>query len=920
MVIGESIGHYRILAKVGEGGMGEVYRARDSKLQRDVAIKILPNTFASDPDRLMRFEREAKTLASLNHAHIGQIYGVEDTPSDAGGHTRALVMELVEGEDLAERLARGPVPIDEALAMARQIASALEAAHDAGVIHRDLKPANVKVKADGTVKVLDFGLAKAIAPAEAGARDASHTAGPGFSQAAVTSPAVTQAGMLLGTAAYMSPEQAKGKPVDKRADIWAFGCVLYEMLTGAKAFGREDISETIASVLKEKPALAALPADTPHAIRRVLRRCLEKDPARRLRDIADARLEIEEAVTGDPENAPAPRPPASHVWWRRIAWSAVGALVGMAIAIVVLQRWDTSPPPPVARLTITPSAAAPLQVNLGESDLTISADGRRVIYRSLRTDPDGIRTSSGQLVMRPLDAFEGMSLTDVGRFPSGPFTSPDGVSIAMQTTTGAGSAPVLAKTPLAGGPMTVICDLAPLGLLRGGSWTTDGRIVFATNQLAGGLYEVPAAGGTPTLMTSPETSQGERDHLWPEVLPNNAGILFTIARADSTFDIAVLPPGSSAWRVVIRGGTAPRYLPSGHLVYVSAGVLRAVGFDVRTLAVTTEFVALVDNVLTKESGAANVAVSANGTLAYVPGGQQKTRYRLAWLNRDGTTVTLPLEPRAYRAPRLSPDGRFIAVTLEEQATTSIWLYDIARETFTRLTPRGESTRTPIWSPDGRRLAYWSETEKGLFMMPIDITGSPTRLTEVDNREQYPNAWSPDGAQLLFLQGAPDLDLFVVSTASPHDVRPIAVGPSGDVEADVSPNGRWVAYVSFDGREPEVVAGSLEAATGRRPVAGGGRYPIWSRDGRELLYLNDGAIHRIGMDPATGLATGKPTRVVDLPRRMNAVRQLSSAPDGTRFLMMETVEADDQASEIRIVLNWMDEVKAKMATAAPVAVR
>jgi eukaryotic-like serine/threonine-protein kinase len=908
---GTRVGRYEVIAPLGAGGMGEVYRARDPQLGRDVALKFLPPAFADDADRLMRFDREARTLASLNHPHIAQVYGIEEGTSDTGRVGRAIAMELVEGEDLSERIGRGPIPIDESLPIARQIADALEAAHELGVIHRDLKPANIKLRHDGTVKVLDFGLARG-----AEGRGASGVGG-GFDAATITSPVMTAHGTILGTAAYMSPEQAKGKPVDKRVDIWAFGCVLYEMLTGTMAFAGDSVSETLAAVLKEQPALDRLPVGTSPAITRVLRRCLEKDPARRLRDIADARFDLEQVVAGDADAPPNPAVARANdgsrlAWTRAAGWVLAGATIGAIAVAAYTRRNEPAATPVVSRLTIVPSADALLATDAATPDMAISADGRRVFYQARRTDADGLRHSAVQLVSRPLDAFEATPLANLGLFPVAPFASPDGAWIGFQTSMGPGLAPSLARVATGGGTMTTVTDLAPLGTLRGGAWTHDGGLVFATSQLATGLFRATTAGDPPTLLTKP--TQGERDHLWPEVLPDNAGVLFTIVRDDSTFDVAVLPTGSTTWRPLARGGSAPKYLPNGSIVYAAAGTLYGVGFDVRSLQVTTEPVPLVEGILTKPSGAANFAVAGNGTLAYVAGGQREALYRIVWLNRDGTTTALPIEPRAYRRPRLSPDGRQVAVSLEERGIVSIWLYDLARETFTRLTPRGEFVGDPLWSADGRQIAYWSRTQRGIFTMAVDGSDQPVRLTSLESGIQYADAWSADGSTIAFIQDESGIKLFTVSTRPPHDIRPLTSGPGANVEAAFSPDGRWVTHVAFDGNVAELVIGPTSVPERRWPIASSGRYPIWSADGKDVLFVDADAIHRIAIDANTGRPSGKPAKVMNIPTSLLGLRHLNPSADGKRFLMAERVQSEDTPSEIRVVLNWLEEVRGKMAGA------
>jgi serine/threonine-protein kinase len=895
-VIDRTIGPYRVVAKLGEGGMGEVYRARDTKLGRDVALKVLPASFVGDPDRLMRFEREARTLASLNHPHIAQIHGVEDT-----GEVKALVMELVEGETLADRLTRGPMPIDEALAVARQVAGALESAHDAGIVHRDLKPANIKVRGDGMVKVLDFGLAKPV-----GAAPATASAGP-----TVTSPAITMQGVILGTAAYMAPEQAKGKAVDKRTDIWAFGCLLFEMLTGRRVFDGDDITETLTSVLRDAPRWNALPAATPDSVRRTLARCLERDPTRRLRDIGDVELDVSGSPVERPES---PTPVAAGTTIvRSAAWTAVGALLA-AVTFAVTSNREADSAPPVTRVTLTPPSDTPLRINDTVPDLALAADGRRLAYLSPRRDPDGSRISAGQINVRDLHTFEPSALTDSGQNPQGAFFSPDGGWIGFQTSIGASVTPVLAKAPVGGGPLVVLCDLGNLGQLNGASWGANGQIIFATSRRASGLQAIADTGGTPREITTPDRSSGEADHVWPESLPDGRGTIFAIARDNGSFDIAVLPAEETTWRVIVRGGSAPRYLSSGYLVYAARGTIYGVGFDLPSLTVTTEPVSLVEGVLAKDSGAANFAVSANGTLTYVAGAPRERHYRLVWLNRDGTITALPLEARAYRAARLSPDGRRIVAAVDERNTSSLWLYDLTSDSFTRLTARDESVGFPVWNRDGTRLAFWSETQKGIYTMAADGSNRSDMLMRSDGGTLYPNDWSGDGRQLLVLRETPQLDLQILSLAPPHAFKPFSSGRGAQVEARYSPDGRWVTHTVFDGSVPEVVVGPATAGERQWPVASPGRYPTWTARGAEIVFIESRALHRVAIDAKTGLPVGRSSKLLDLPERLTNQGAFDSSADGTRFLLLERV--DDQASpaEIRLVLSWQEEVRARMANA------
>ena len=898
LAAGTRLGPYELSAKLGEGGMGEVYRARDTRLDRDVALKLLPSSVAGDADRLRRFEREAKTLASLNHPHIAQLYTVE---TDGAAGPPFLVMELVEGEDLATLLARHALPPGEALAIARAIAFALDAAHDAGIVHRDLKPANIKVRPDGTVKVLDFGLAKGTATdrAPASADVMNSPTGTNFG---------TEPGLILGTAAYMAPEQARGKPVDRRADIWAFGCVLYEMLGGKRAFGGDSVTEILTSVLRDQPDWSALPAATPVRVRRLLARCLERDPRRRLRDIGDALHDLEEAGPDEGEHAAAPGAPRA-AWTARLRWLGLGGVVAAAAAAAVL--WPRAPlAPPVSRLALLPPDDAPLRIDGSAPDLAVTPDGRRIIYSSPRLDPEGRRVSAGQFMLRDLDSFALTPINTVGYRPRGPFVSPDGAWLGFETAAGANLAPVLAKAPLNGSTdMFVLCDLGPLGMLAGASWSPDGHITFATLQRGTGLFKIADSGGTPTPITTPDRSAGERDHLWPDVLPDRRGILFTIAREGGGFDIAVLPRDATAWRTIISGGSAARYVGTGHIAYASDGVLHGVGFDVASLQVTSEPVILADGVLTKRSGAADVATASGGTLAYVTGGEQRRLSRPIWVGRDGKTAPLALEPAEYRDARLSPDGTRIATTVVERTGSSVWIYEIARDSFTRVTPRDQSVQDPIWSPDGARLAVWSVTDKSIQMIAANGSGPPTVLTRSDVGTLYPSAWSPDGRTLAFIRELPALGLDGVSTTAPHQVRPLASGPGANVEASYSSDGRWIAHVSANGpANPEVVIGPADAPDRRWPVAPRGRYPKWTAGGRELLFVEAGAIHRVVIDPATGLPVGRPAPWLELPATVRPAA-LQIAPDG-RFLMLEPVNAPGPGREIRVVLNWLEDVRAK----------
>jgi serine/threonine-protein kinase len=711
---------------------------------------------------------------------------------------------------------------------------------------------------------------------------------------------MTQRGVILGTAAYMSPEQARGKAVDRRTDIWAFGCVLYEMLTGTKTFRGDDITDTLTAILRDEPEWSALPGDTPEFVRRLLRRCLEKDPRRRLRDAGDVRLELE---AGGYDNEP--RPPTSVA--RSAAMAVAGVGLGAVLAALLLSAWPRSQAESRAamRLSLTSAADAPVITDVNAATIAITPNGRRIFYTARRTDPDGARINAWHLMSRELGAFEATPLPNVGLSPRAMFTSPDNAWIGFETTTGAKVVPVLAKAPASGGPMTVLCDLGPRGGLRGASWGGDRRIVFATAQTAKGLHAISDAGGTPVELTTPDEKNGERNHRWPEILPDGAGILFAILRGDGSYDIAVLPSHSPTWRVLIKNAGAPRYLSPGYIVYVAQGVLYGVRFDVRSLAVQGEPVPILDGVLSKEGGAAELAVSASGTLVFVPGSARQVLRRLMWVNRDGSTRALPLEPRDYSDARPSPDGRRIAVTVNDRGAVGIWIYDLVQDTFTRLLPREERVDAAAWSPDSTRLAFWSETERGIFTIAVDGGNRSARLVTAEGGRLYPNAWSPDGRSIAFIQERPQLTVQAVDTTAPHAVRPMAPGRGAEVELSYSPDGRFVAHTGFTGELPEIVAGPADDAERRWSIADRGRRPTWSANGRELLFSEASAIYAVPIDPVTGRATGRARKIVDLPARASID---SIAPTRFGFLVRERLADAPPRHDILVVLNWLEELR------------
>jgi serine/threonine-protein kinase len=920
---GTRLGPYEVASKLGEGGMGEVYRATDTRLKRQVAIKILPPAVAADRDRLARFQREAEVLASLNHPNIAAIYGLEESDG-----LTALVMELVEGEDLSQRITRGAIALDEALPIARQIAEALEAAHEQGIIHRDLKPANIKVRPDGTVKVLDFGLAKALAP-----EGASATAGVSASMSpTMTSPAmpfdwrsghpeqgrgVTVMGMILGTAAYMAPEQARGKAVDRRADIWAFGVVLYEMLTGRRAFEGDDVSVTLAHVLTKEPDLGSLPAATPGAIRRLLARCLTKDPRQRCRDIGDARLEIEDVssrgdrveptrTTADPEAVP------RRVVRVRMAVLSAAALV--AVGVTAGGTWlATRPAPPrVVQTTIATTPETALTTNYAENHVALTPDGSRLVYGG---------NNGRELFVRALDTLEPVSIyTGV---PRAPFVSPDGqwVGFVDDTTN-------LKKVAMTGGPaVTVVAEGEPK---RGAVWLPDGTIVFATSANDTGLKRVAADGGTVTVLTRPDPAKGEEDHLWPEALPGGHAVLFTIVPTTGGADaaqVAVLDLETRTQTVVVRGGSHARYVADastgsgpGYLAYAAGGTLRAIAFDPVTRTTRGAAVPVVREVTTTRGGdGVWAAVAADGTFAYVRGRLALEGLRtLAWMDRQGRETPIAAPPRLYFHPRVSPDGNRIAVGVGGQG---LWAWDVARQTLARLTADGPGSGggTPIWSPDGQRVFFGSsgrgEGGRNLYVHGTDGTGTGARLTTSPDT-QFPTGLTPDGMRLLFSQRSPQAgqDLLQVAVTEPHTVTPLVQTTANEAQGVVSPDGRWLAYASDDSGAYEVNVRPYPGVNGGRwqVSQGGGQMPRWSGDGRELFYVSPaGALMRVGVQPGASWTVTTPTVLL----RDGSIFQPNStigvtfdvAPDGQRFVVLRSTATPDAAPLQLVVIQHFDQL-------------
>jgi serine/threonine-protein kinase len=882
--------------------MGEVYRAHDTRLKRDVALKILPETFATDPDRLARFQREAEVLASLNHPNVAAIYGIEESPAEAGHYVRALVMELVEGPTLADRIAQRPIPIDEGLPIAKQIAEALEAAHEQGIIHRDLKPANVKVRPDGTVKILDFGLAKLAETKGSAITNSTLTS----HSPTITSPALmTGAGVLLGTAAYMSPEQAKGRPADRRSDIWAFGCVLYEMLSGRAAFQGESLTETFAAVLRSEPDWSALPAAMPAGVRTLLTLCLSKESARQIASMSVVRFLLDN-IDADPASsmsgAPLSQPPATrkHFW----AWAVALASVVTATTVV----WQSQPraTPQPARLTVVPPSAQQFHLQGFFRNLDISPDGARIVYVAGSND-------NTRLMVRALDRLEAVALRG-GTNAAFPFMSPDGRWVGFFTDTA--NSGELKKVSIEGGQPITICRYD--GPPRGATWGDDGTIVFATRQAIGsrvstGLLRVSADGGEPASLTTPDDARRE-DHLFPSMLPGGRALLFTVMSDYdvNTAEIALLDLTTGQRKTLIRGASDAQYVEGGYVVYASAGALYAVRFDPGRLEIVGEPARLAEQVATLTSGAANFRASRD-TLVYVSGQFATTERSLVWVTRDGREEPLNAPTREYVNARLSPDATRLAVVIGNGPTADLWLLDLARDALTRLTRAGWLSGG-TWMPDARRVVVGTGSGATALAM-VAADGAVVDALKVERGS--PSSVSGDGRSLLLgttnAQTGADIAVLHLDDEPPR-LELLLQTDFEEEGAELSPDGRWLAYYSNEsGRNEVYVRPFPQVGAGRWQISTqGGSKPAWSADGRELFFLGpEGAMMRVGVQTTPTFNPGTPAKLFDGSSWYSAfaVRQYDVSRDAQRFIMIKNaaINQTSVSPNITVLLNWQGEL-------------
>jgi serine/threonine-protein kinase len=909
--VGTRLGPHEILSAIGAGGMGEVYRAKDTKLGRDVALKILPSSFTNDPDRVARFRREAQVLASLNHPHIAQIYGLEE----ANG-TQFLVLELVDGESLDKRIARGKIPVDEALGIAKQIAEALEVAHEKGIIHRDLKPANIALTKDGQVKVLDFGLAKAV-ESTSGSVDAMNSP-------TITSPAMmTGVGVILGTAAYMSPEQSKGRPADKRSDVWAFGCVLYELLTGRRAFGGDDVGDTLATVLKSEPEWKLVPAEVPIPIRALVEGCLKKDRVRRVGDLSTALFLLTESSALNQTARSKPWP--LHT---QLVWIGTAMLIVVVLFLWAVRRGPSIGSRSVVRLSmgLQPAASllsSPDTVAEGRPTRTAfvwSPDGRTVVF-------GGARAGVQQLFTRHLDQLEGQPLSGTEGAVA-PFFSPDGRWVGFWAHG------ELKKVSITGGPAVTITKSE---LIYRAVWGEGDTIFF--DQLEAGvgipesIWRVNASGGRAEVVASPDRTKPEYSYRLPHLLPGGKALLFTVTRAVNVLEDAQIVVRSldTGRQQVVTAGADARYVPPGYLVFMRLGTLLAAPFDATRTALTGGAVGLIDGVMQSvhaptrqlEAGAGQFSISSDGSLAYVPGGTFTEDLRsLVWVDRSGVVTPIAAPLRQYWAPRLTSDGQRLAV-YSRGPEGRIWIHDFRTGITTPLTDPGGTSVFPVWSPDNTRVIFASGSPLNLSGRVADGSRPSERLT-TSPANQTPSSFSPDGQYLAFVQSDQAGDH--IWTLTVHDGHASTSSwrttPFHENYPTWSPDGQWLAFSSDESGRNELFIQPFPGPGPRYPVSrDGGISPVWSHDGREIFYaVRTGPLAGGQFMVMAAPVTVSPSVSIGAPKKLfegafwvsSSGRGFDVAPDGHRFLMVRPEEhRSTPATEMVIVENWIEELKARM---------
>jgi hypothetical protein len=900
MRIGSSLGRYRIMGKIGEGGMGQVFRAEDDRLHRQVAIKILPPEMSRDRERLARMEREAHALAQLEHQNIAGIYGLEEaTPEGEQSPIPFLVMQFAEGETLAARIDKGPLPLNEALDIGLQIARALEAAHDKGIVHRDLKPANVVLSSDSKVKLLDFGLAKAYSAGGSGS----------LAPDLAMSPTVvdgTQVGVILGTAGYMSPEQARGKAVDRRTDVWAFGCVLYEMLTGKRVFLGETVTDVLGAIVHRDPNWRALPADTPPAIRSLVERCLRKDINRRIQSIGDVRIALEEyqenpAPTAEPAVV-APAVSARSKGMRALPW-AVAMAATIAAVVLAVQPRRAPTPLPVSRFSVEIGDSPLYQDMVG---IALSHDGSRVAYVQTTT-------ATRQLTVRPIDELTGRVVAEGGTY--NPFFSPNAEWLGFVTSS------ALQKVPAGGG---TALTLTPVNRSRGATWATDDFIIIADSP-SSGLSRVPGSGGPLTPLTTLDTSKGEATHRWPQYVAGHDVVIFTAHTATTGgFDgatIEALNLKTGVRKTVYRGGAFGRFVPTGHLLFVNKDTIFAVPLDISSLEVVGSPSPVAQAVsYNAAEGSAQYEVADDGLLVYRSGRNAAPAYDALWVDARGEGVPFWEGQRTYAEPRVSPDGTKVSFMVYGDNNWDVWVYDRARQVSARLTFEPGTDGPGIWSPDGKYIIFSSGRQgpSSLYRKRADGSGDVERLTEAKTA-QYVSSWSGDGKYVVYNDQVNANDLWLLPLDGDRKPRPFLATAFSEDEGAFSPDGRWIAYQSNESGRREVYVRPLQGAGKWQVSEGGGGYPRWSGDGRQLFFRDDEGVMAVSITVSgDSLEVGRARRVLKGSFRGGTrgvtVGALTMADydvtrDGSHFVMFPVdAKAAGKTEHLTFVLNWFTELR------------
>jgi len=887
LLTGSQLGPYQIVSPLGAGGMGEVYRAHDSRLRREVAIKVVADSTAHDPNRMARFAREAQFLAALNHPNIGGIYGFEESST-----MLALVMELVEGPTLADRIAQGPIPVEDALPIMKQITEALEYAHERGIVHRDLKPANIKIKPDGTVKVLDFGLAKALSD-ESNPTD--------ISTSPTLTAAATKAGLILGTAAYMAPEQARGKAVDRRADIWSFGAVAFEMLAGKMAFKGDTVSDTLAAVIRGEPEWSLVPVNVPNEIQQLIRRCLNKDPRQRLQSIGEARIAIENVmevrtppvessgISATPSSVAAPEKENRAV--KILAGCTLAALlIGAGFLLANFLHPGSTRDLPI-RFAILPPPGTSLNSVL--RTVAISRDGTRIALSA--SSSDGPR-----LYIRDMNSASSVPITG-SEGATNPVFSPDGRWLAFF------AAGKLKKISLEGGTPVVIADgvTSPKGL----TWGTDHNLYYAPS-VSSAILRVSDSGGTPQAATKLQADKGELADVSPDVLPDGKTLLFTAFSGGNLDDgmLVAQKIGSAERKVIVAKGTDAHFFAPHHLLYMRAGNLMATEFDAGKLEASGSPAVVVQDILMQPSGLAQYDVSGNGTLIYVNGGKQAVENSLVLAEHDAKVQPLPVKPNLYESPRFSPDGKLLALTVR-LPDPDIWVYDIERGALRRITFAPGEDELPVWSPDGKRIAFASNGRQQAFMVAVDGSGQEQPLMKNESHFHL-QSWSPDGNLIAYerLGSSGQYEVWMLPMGGDRKPYPYLVSQFHVSQPAFSMDGNWLAYTSNESGRAEVYVQRFPGPGEKIQVStDGGNHPVWSRDGKQLVYENAGTLWA--------------TEVLVSPFRVGKSRVLyqgdiwndaagpnyALAPGGHRIAVVERIK-DPDGGNVKVVVNWNQELQ------------